>query len=280
MLEKGNRVALVANSDPNENPQEVAQLEDILKKFGLSVEVSPLLYDQSTGNFREKARVTNAYFADPTIKAIFDISGGDRANSVLPYLDYATIKKSVATFFGYSDLSTVVNSIYAKTGRNTELFQLRTLLWESAQKQQQDFYATYFEGKGNLYPDDWRFVQGSTITGTLIGGNIRCFLKLAGTNYRPDFTGKVLFLESLGGAENALFAAFHQLRQLPDFEQLQGILLGTFTTYDKNFGRPVEDLLLDVLDLAIPVARTKQVGHAGDSRALAIGMPVQIEKVF
>lgn len=32
--------------------------------------------------------------------------------------------------------------------------------------------------------------------GIVVGGNIRCLLKLAGTEYWPDMNGKILLLES------------------------------------------------------------------------------------
>ena len=35
--------------------------------------------------------------------------------------------------------------------------------------------------------------------GIVVGGNIRCLLKLAGTPYWPDMREKILLLESFGG---------------------------------------------------------------------------------
>ena len=39
------------------------------------------------------------FYEDASIKAIFDISGGDLANTILPYLDYERIA-SVKSNFG------------------------------------------------------------------------------------------------------------------------------------------------------------------------------------
>ena len=52
------------------------------------------------------------------ITDIYDISGGDIANEILPYLDFEVIKNSGKRFWGYSDLTTVINAIYEKTGKN------------------------------------------------------------------------------------------------------------------------------------------------------------------
>lgn len=47
---------------------------------------------------------------------IFDISGGDLANTVLGHLDLDQIKDSQAVFYGYSDLTTILTAL-AKNGQ-------------------------------------------------------------------------------------------------------------------------------------------------------------------
>ena len=62
---------------------------------------------------------------------MFDVSGGDESNGVLEYLDYEAIRERNAenpvAFFGYSDLTAVLNALYAKTGMRTGLYQIRNL---------------------------------------------------------------------------------------------------------------------------------------------------------
>ena len=70
--------------------------------------------------------------------------------------------------------------------------------------------------------------------GILLGGNLRCFLKLAGTPYFPDLDGKLLFLESLGGGPELIASLLAQLSQLGVFQKIAGLLLGTFTELSKN----------------------------------------------
>ena len=70
---------------------------------------------------------------------IFDVSGGDVANGILPYLDFSVIEKSRAVFWGYSDLTTIINGIYRKTGRSSVLYLVRNLLAEDGDWQRQAF---------------------------------------------------------------------------------------------------------------------------------------------
>lgn len=72
-----------------------------------------------------------SFYRDPEVKAIFDLSGGDIANEILPYLDFKIIARSHAVFWGYSDLTTILNAIYAKTGKSSVLYQARNLVSEA-----------------------------------------------------------------------------------------------------------------------------------------------------
>ena len=75
--------------------------------------IEKFLHFNGTGE--ERAEVLMKFFKDSSIKAIFDVSGGDLANGVLDYLDFEIIKNNPKPFFGYSDLSVILNSLYSKT---------------------------------------------------------------------------------------------------------------------------------------------------------------------
>ena len=55
-------------------------------------------------------------FADKNVKAIFTIIGGANSNQLLPYLDYDLIKDNPKVFCGFSDITALLNAIYAQTG--------------------------------------------------------------------------------------------------------------------------------------------------------------------
>lgn len=68
-------------------------------------------------------------FADKRVKAIFTVIGGANSNMLLPYIDYELIKQNPKVFCGFSDITALLNGIYAKTGMVT--FRGRILvLWE------------------------------------------------------------------------------------------------------------------------------------------------------
>lgn len=236
----------------------------------------------SSGTAKERAAALMQFYKDPEISAVFDISGGDMANEVLPYLDFHVIGESGKRFWGYSDLTTILNSIYAKTGKPSVLYQVRNLVSSHGEQQMADFKASFMEGRQDLYRFGYRFLKGNRLQGIVVGGNIRCFLKLAGTPCWPDMQDKVLLLEGLGGTVPQMRTYLSQLDQIGVFDQIRGILLGTFTKMEEGNCRPaMEELVLQHLrekQRDIPVVKTAEIGHGTNSKAIMIGAEIILEK--
>ena len=115
------------------------------------------------------------------------------------------IAGSSKMLWGYSDLTTVLNGIYAKTGKESVLYQVRNLISGHGEEQKANFAGTFLGGGKDLFRIRYRFLQKKEMGGVIVGGNIRCFLKLAGTEFLPDLQDKILLLESSGQDRN-LFA--------------------------------------------------------------------------
>lgn len=273
-------------------------LEETLKELGFESVFSSCIYAESVkeadGNVpyivsapaKKRAQALMELYMNDEITDIFDISGGDLANGILPYLDYEVIAKSSKCFWGYSDLTTVLNAIYTKTGKISGLYQVRHLISEYKEQHMKDLQNMYEESKeeNSLYQFAYQFVQGQSMEGVVIGGNIRCFLKLAGTPYMPDFTGKILLLESRSGSISQMETFLSQLEQLGAFDKTAGILLGTFTqlekereqyfkenVFDRTYYPTMSDLLRKYVREDVPIAVTSQIGHGQDSKAVRIG---------
>ena len=87
------------------------------------------------GNPVSKGKEVSAAFASEDIKGIFDISGGNCANTVLPHLDIRKLTQTDSMIWGYSDLTTVLNAIYQKTARPSVLYQTRHLAGDDEEAQ-------------------------------------------------------------------------------------------------------------------------------------------------
>ena len=133
LLNYGDKVGIVACSNglDESNIIKMKELETTLNSLGLKTVFSDKIYRKISafnGTGKERAEVLMKFFKDSSIKAIFDVSGGDLANGVLDYLDFEIIKNNPKPFFGYSDLSVILNSLYSKTDMKTYLYQIRNLI--------------------------------------------------------------------------------------------------------------------------------------------------------
>ena len=272
------KIALCGCSDPRrkEEKGKLQELTDLLTGMDLEVVCGACIWG---GTAEEKAAELNGFFADPEMDFIFDITGGDMANEVLELLDYETVRNSHAVFAGYSDLTVVLNAILARTGREAVNWQIRNLINDDAAEEQE-----YFQKKiltEELTPEDLqiRFVRGSHMRGVIAGGNIRCLLKLAGTPYFPDMTGKILLLESMSGGPARMKTSLIQLRQMGVFDQVAGVLLGTFTQMDREGLKPtVAEMLSELLPEDVSLAVTPYIGHGSNARAIVIGRMADLEE--
>lgn len=268
------KAALVGCSDPlpQSEREDVRQLPALLASMGVETAISPLLPAEAMPSPAEKAEALNRQFRDPSVDFIFDVSGGDLANTVLPFLDWDAVRASRAVYFGFSDLTTVINAIIAKTGRPAVNYQIRNLRYADAAAQRQYFENVILPGRYDPAALAPQFLRGSRMQGKVFGGNVRCFLKLAGTPYWPEMTGGILLLESLGGGPFQMITALEQYRQLGVFDRIGGILLGTFTAMEERRQTPtIEQLVLEMTPARIPVAKTRLIGHAPSARALPLG---------
>ena len=273
----GDKIGIVCCSNGWEKRKEtkIRRLEEILLGMRLVPVFSPYIFERGSaesGSAEERAGALMDFYRDDSIKGIFDISGGDIANGVLPYLDYEAIAACDKQFWGYSDLTTILNAVYNKTGKASVLYQICNLLYDHGTLQQENFKKAIFGEKDELFQFPYEFYQGDEMEGIVVGGNARCFLKLAGTEYFPETADKILLLESLGGTVPQMLTYFSQLQQLGVFERVRGILLGTFTQMEQERCEPnVWELLRRFVSPELPVARTAYIGHGTDSKAVLVG---------
>ncbi len=289
------KVALVccSNGLPIQVEHQIQELVRYLRDMELDPILSPCIYAADTiaaGTALQRAEILMQYYRDPEISAIYDISGGDLANEILPLLDYEVIAKSDKLFWGYSDLTTVINAIYAKTGIPSVLYQVKNIVKDSTGEQARVFQAfvdaTYTRKYDGAYGESmalfqfpYEWIQGDRLEGIVVGGNIRCLLKLAGTPYWPDMTDKILLLEARSGGVAQMTTYLSQLQQMGVFDQIHGILLGTFTAMERDGERPdMAALVRQFAGRQMPIAKTRQIGHGADSKAIRIGHKMCLEK--
>ena len=276
---KGDKIGIISCSNglSIKNKNLIDELKLNLKSLDIEMVEGDTLYAKEynlfSGTGEEKARALEKLFLDKDIKMIFDISGGDLANEVLDFLDFNLIKENPKPFFGYSDLTVLLNAIYSQCDITTYNYQLRNLIGKFKEEQMQNFKASFIEGKEDIFNLDYKWINGSHLEGIVVGGNIRCLLKLAGTKYMPDFKDKILFLESFSGNSAKMVTYITQYKNLGVFNEVKGIILGEFTEMERENLKPdiVEILKRVIGEINIPILKTRDLGHGADAKCIPIG---------
>ena len=281
MLNKNDKIALVvcSNGKNIEDKERLEKLESILVEMGLVPVFTKYIYKDKFGRGAKaqvRAEELMSFYKNKEIKAIFDLSGGDIANEILDYLDYDVIKRNYKPFFGYSDLTTVLNALRSQTNEVNYLYQILNII--ESEEIKTSVENTLMKNEQTLFDVKWKFLQGSRIEGEVIGGNIRCFLKLAGTRYFPEVENKVLFIEGLGTSIEGLVTHLAQLKQIGVFDKISGLLIGTFTKIEKEISvEELFELIQEYIPSSLAVAKTQEVGHAKNSKVLKIGEKIYIK---
>ncbi len=223
-------------------------------------------------------------FADRSISAIICSQGGGTANACLPLLDWELIKKNPKIFCGFSDISVLLNAIYSKTGLVT--FHGSDVAWGFGWKPTEydisEFTGRLLEGRtGEITPAGQRkTVRGGKAAGRLMGGNLMCLLKLAGTPYWPDFSDAILFMEGYTVGSDDCDYMFNQLMQMGVFESIRGAVVGYIHSLQtaKHDVAQMEDVLLEVTkDYTFPILKVNDFGHECSNTVIPVGIDGRID---
>jgi muramoyltetrapeptide carboxypeptidase len=135
-------------------------------------------------------------------------------------------------------------------------------------------------GIGEILPSrDRRTIRNGIAAGKLLGGNLHCLMKLAGTPYFPDFTKAILFVEAIGITPEGCDHFFQQLKQMGVFDQICGAVIGYIDGLqnDEKVSMQMEDVLLRVTaEYDFPILKVNDFGHNCPNTVLPVGGKARI----
>lgn len=226
-------------------------------------------------------------FRDPHVKMIITSVGGFNANQLLTYLDYDLITKNPKILCGYSDITILLNAIYAKTGLVTYCGpHYSTFGFNSEPKYTREAFLNCLTKDEPLHiiPSEtagqYYILQEGMCEGAVIGGNLCTVNLLQGTQYMPDIHNKVLFIEDDNIMGNYFSYEFERnlqsLLQIEGADTIKGIVFGRF---EESCGMTLEritDIIRDKLPAGIPVIFGVDFGHIFPIITFPIGGIVKI----
>ena len=225
-LKPGDEVRVIAPSRSmailGEDCKEIAtkRLEDLGLKVTFGKHVLEYDEDYMCTNVEARAEDLNDAFRDTNVKAILTVIGGFNSNQILKYIDFDMIKENPKIFCGFSDITILSNSIYAKTGIVTYsgphyssfgmqkgfmeyemeyfkkmFFDDKEIEIESSKEWSDDAWFLDQENRDFIKNDGMFVINEGEATGRIVGGNLCTLNLLQGTEYMPNIEDTILFIE-------------------------------------------------------------------------------------
>jgi len=297
-LKPGDTLGLIAPGSYI-SEDELKYSKENLEKLGYKVFYNDRILSKTgylAGTDQSRAEEVNSMFADKNVQGIICARGGYGCARILPMLDYNLIKNNPKVFIGYSDVTAMLNGIYAETG-------LVTFHGPVGISSFNDFSVTYFNevlvhpekdlvlisAKGEDEKDNngiKTIVSGKAV-GELVGGNLSVLNSLIGTKYDFNGEGKIIFLEEIGEEPYRIDRMLTQLIQSGKFDKAAGIVVGVFKDCEPKEKDPsfstsfsLMEVLFDRLsNLNIPVIYGMSFGHIKNKFTLPIGIKAELDTI-
>lgn len=298
-LQKGDTIGIIAPSNPITQDRKF-MLDNAIKKFenlGFKVVCSKNCfnidkYGVSGGEPQERADDFNEMFSNPEIKAIYCAHGGDTANQILSLIDYEAIKKNPKIFLGMSDIDVLHLAIYTKTklvvfhGSDPKSGRAGKRMDLDIEYTWQNFQNRMINKSKDVPASSERIcVRKGIAEGKIIGCNLSSILKLAGTQFFPNFENSILFLEGYSENTKKAVCKLQQLKEIGVFDKIKGIVIGYVVGFqdeewikENNIKAKYEDIVLDITkEYDFPILKTNDFGHKCPNCFLPIGGTAKID---
>ncbi len=293
-LKKGDLVGLINPAGATFHPDDAEIARETMAALGLKVRFGKHLLDRYgylAGRDKDRAADVNDLFADPGVRALISLRGGWGCARLLGLLDYDMIRKNPKIIMGYSDLTALLLAINAKTGLVTFHGPVGISTWNEfstghVQRLLFEAKALEMHNPTNL-GDNLVQVENRVLTitpgkarGRLQGGNLAVLTGMIGSDYLPDFSGSILFLEEVGEAIYRVDRMLTQLKLAGVLDQIAGLVFGRCSDCKpgKGYGSlTLEEVLSDhIAPLGIPAWYGSMIGHIEDKFTIPLGVEAEI----
>jgi len=293
-LKPGDTVGLINPAGATFHKDDVEIARETLAALGLKMKSGKHLLDRYgylAGTDQARADDVNAMYADPSVNAIITLRGGWGCNRILEMLDYKAMAKSPKIIMGYSDITSLLIAITAKTGMVTFhgpvgistwndystdfvkrlLFNAETFTMENPIKLGDNLTQT----RDRILP-----ISPGTAQGMLWGGNLSVLTAMVGSDYLPKTKGSILFLEEVGEDIYRVDRMLTQLKLAGILNDLNGFVFGKCSNCDsgETYGSLTLEEVLDdhIKPLGIPAWYGSMIGHIENKFTMPLGIQAEI----
>lgn len=258
--------------------------------------------DFNSSSIASRVSDLHAAFSDASVQGILTVIGGFNSNQLFAEIDWSLIGSHPKILCGYSDITALTNTIYAKTGLVTYsgphyssfaqqkdfaytldyfqkcLFNAEPFMIEPSQTWSDDFWWKDQENRALISNPGYKVLREGSIEGTIVGGNLCTLNLLQGTEYMPSLVGTILFVEDDDASNPVTFDRdLQSLIHQPGFEGVRGIVIGRFQKSSKLPVDVVRHIIESKRELQhLPIIADVDFGHTDPKITFPIGGTARI----
>ena len=277
-LTKGDTVLIIAPARKVELKQ-LEAAEKLLNDWELKVERSPNLLQQS-GIFagEDASRKSDLQWAlnHPYAKAIWCFRGGYGTVRLIEGLNPTGFLNNPKWLIGFSDVTVLhsFSNIILNTATIHATMPINVIenTIDTLTSLKQALFSTSMH-------HSWSNTKNNRLgeaEAEIVGGNLAVLTSLLGTNYQPDFEGKILFIEEIDEYLYNIDRMCWQLKFAGVFNHIKGLVVGHFSKIKDNkipFGMTIEEIVLEkVKEFDFPIAFGFPSGHENENQSLLFGV--------
>jgi muramoyltetrapeptide carboxypeptidase len=287
-LEKGNKIAVTAPGGAIWDPSDILRFELLLKNMGYSVLLGETLtkkYGYLAGSDEERAGELISFFADPSVDGIITMRGGWGCARLLDKIDYSIIQANPKIIMGFSDITSLLNAIYIKTGLVTFHGLVGVNTWNEFSTDV--FNRVVCSGENCNFPieqnpsTNFITINKGKAQGKLFGGNLSVISGLVGSPYFELPENSILFLEETNEEPYVVDRLLTHLKLAKVYDKLNGIVFGHCSkclAENPEQSMPTIDVIREHFSsLKIPVSYGSPIGHVASKWTLPIGIEVEMD---
>jgi muramoyltetrapeptide carboxypeptidase len=279
-LKDGALISIVAPAGPVELDL-VEKGVTALESFGFGVKHREDLFSRKgylAGDDARRALELTEAFNDPETSAVWCARGGYGSMRLLGLLDLDAIAASRKPFIGFSDITALQLALLARTGFLTFHGPMMRF-WREIEISKRHLVEllTGRTSKIDIYGPGSETVREGVCEGILTGGNLSVLASLTGTNYMPDLTGAILFLEDVNEEAYRIDRLLTHLRLAGILDVINGLVLGDLSGGPTNGITPLEVIQDLTAPYSFPVVFNFPFGHSDLNMALCQGLHVRLD---
>jgi len=216
-------------------------------------------------------------FSDKTIRAIICARGGYGTLRILSGLDFDLIRSNPKILVGFSDVSSLLSTVFLRSGLVTFHGPMVTSLAGTQKAMGQALLAAVSgDAPLTIRAKAPVVLQSGLGSGPVAGGNLTTLCHLLGTPFEPAWKGHILFLEDLNEAAYRIDRMLTQLKLAGCLDGLTGVILGTFK--DCGDQDAIYRLVMDLFGSdGPPIAAGFDIGHGPANVTLPIGLTATLD---